>query len=282
VIAAFFKENSKGSVFASTLSQLEEALPILLSTVTEAFEEEFDFMAECRALEQAGKVFAGQNACKVPEVYMKWSSSDVIVMDRVSGIPIAEVKANFDTLVNLWRFIFVSMKSNFYHGDPHARNVVSDLNGGLVLYDWGQNFSISQGFFSRFMKLGVAMRMGNARRVAKGFLAFQAPQDSVMVDIDDFEQLVEKAMDDYGEIGLLENSELKRLGEIIFLKATVELGLRFDPVFGHAVKSSVSTYSLFKAELSKSEYNGFMKVKAFIKVFSAFWIAFFTSPKRLK
>ncbi len=87
----------------------------------------------------------------VPRVYWKYSRAEVMVMERVHGIPIREVDALREVGVdlgqlseNLIKMFFVQVfDDGFFHGDLHPGNMFVSESGVLNIVDFGITGSLS-------------------------------------------------------------------------------------------------------------------------------------------
>jgi ubiquinone biosynthesis protein len=93
--------------------------------------DELDLMREAANASQLRRNFAGSKLLHVPEMFWDYCSRDVIVMERVSGIPIGRIdqlKAAGIDLKKLSRegveiFFTQVFKHGFFHADMHPGNI---------------------------------------------------------------------------------------------------------------------------------------------------------------
>ncbi len=93
--------------------------------------EELDLLREAANAAQLRRNFAGSDLLYVPEVFWDYCRTDVMVMERIRGIPIsdlARLKAlgtNFKRLAeNGVRIFFTQVfRHNFFHADMHPGNI---------------------------------------------------------------------------------------------------------------------------------------------------------------
>jgi ubiquinone biosynthesis protein len=105
---------------------------------------ELDFGREMRNLERFNKNFAKDPVARFPKPYPSLSTSKVLVMDRLEGIPVAEVSrvpSGMD-LVELSRqgariWLEMIFRDGFYHADPHPGNLLILADGKIGLLDVG-------------------------------------------------------------------------------------------------------------------------------------------------
>ncbi len=93
--------------------------------------DELDLMREGASASQLRRNFADSDLLQVPEVYWEYTRPNVMVMERVSGIPISDVDAlkahgiDLRVLAEHGVEIFFTqvMRHNFFHADMHPGNI---------------------------------------------------------------------------------------------------------------------------------------------------------------
>ena len=102
---------------------------------------------------------------KIPRVYKKYCTSEMIVMEYVPTDKITEIKSKkinkkkvCEALVN--SYVIQTMETGLFHADPHPGNLGVSKNGKLVFYDFGLLIKLTdelkKGFGELF--LGVIQR----------------------------------------------------------------------------------------------------------------------------
>ena len=105
------------------------------------------------------KSLKGVDWIKVPYVYKKYCTDDMIVMeyveaDKITDIQIKNInkKKVCEALVN--SYVIQTMDSGLFHGDPHPGNLAISNDGKLVFYDFGflieLDDDLKQGFSDLF------------------------------------------------------------------------------------------------------------------------------------
>jgi ubiquinone biosynthesis protein len=97
--------------------------------------DELDLMREAANASQLRRNFAGSDELYIPDVYWDYIRRNVMVMERVDGIPISDVDtlnargANMRILAERGVAIFFTQvfKHNFFHADMHPGNLFIDL-----------------------------------------------------------------------------------------------------------------------------------------------------------
>ncbi|CAN6278961.1 unnamed protein product [Urochloa humidicola] len=116
--------------------------------------QEIDYTKEAFNAEKFSENFKKLDYVKVPEIYWKYTTPQVLTMEYVPGIKINRIKQLDELGVDrkrLGRYAVESyleqiLSHGFFHADPHPGNIaVDDVNGGrLIFYDFGMMGSISQ------------------------------------------------------------------------------------------------------------------------------------------
>jgi ubiquinone biosynthesis protein len=117
--------------------------------------DELDLMREGASASQLRRNFMDSDMLKVPEVYWKYTRPNVMVMERVSGIPISDVTALRDHGIDLRVlaergveiFFTQVMRHNFFHADMHPGNIFvsreDPQNPRYIAVDFGIMGSLS-------------------------------------------------------------------------------------------------------------------------------------------
>lgn len=132
-------------------------LPGVLDEARVAVLREVDFRHEARNQEFFNRLNPRPEQVFAPRVFEELSSEHVLVMERIDGVSIrdcAQLSPELRQRLAGWgaeslvRQVFVA---GFFHGDPHAGNVVLATDGRLCFLDWGQ-----VGHLTRRLRLALA------------------------------------------------------------------------------------------------------------------------------
>ncbi|BBJ23328.1 ubiquinone biosynthesis regulatory protein kinase UbiB [Candidatus Nitrotoga sp. AM1P] len=117
--------------------------------VVEEFEKhlhnELDLMREASSASQLKRNFANSKLLLVPEIYWDWCTDEVMVMERMNGLPVNHVDAlraagiDLPTLAANGVEIFYTQvfRDGFFHADMHPGNVQVDAEGRYIALDFG-------------------------------------------------------------------------------------------------------------------------------------------------
>lgn len=108
-------------------------------------EDELDLMREAANASQLRRNFADSTLLRVPEMYWDYCSTEVMVMERMHGIPVSQVDALRAAGVDIPRLaangveIFYTQvfRDGFFHADMHPGNVQVAANGQYIALDFG-------------------------------------------------------------------------------------------------------------------------------------------------
>lgn len=134
---------------------------------------ELDYLHEARTMERFSRAFADETGLRIPAVVRELSTSRVLVMERVDGLPIDDVPvieaAGHDpkALVNAVILMLARgiLDIGLFHADPHPGNFAVDPRGALVVYDFGMIGSIDERLREKLLLLMVAVTDRDAQRI---------------------------------------------------------------------------------------------------------------------
>jgi ubiquinone biosynthesis protein len=97
--------------------------------------DELDLVREAASASQLRRNFEDSSLLHVPEVYWQWTSKQVMVMERISGVPIDDIEQLKSHGVDMkklaergveifFKQVFVD---NFFHADMHPGNIFIDV-----------------------------------------------------------------------------------------------------------------------------------------------------------
>jgi ubiquinone biosynthesis protein len=107
--------------------------------------DELDLLREAGNASQLRRNFSNSQLLYVPEVFWPYCRRDVMVMERISGIPISDVKALRHAGIDLQRlsergveiFFTQVFRHNFFHADMHPGNIFVAADGRYLAVDFG-------------------------------------------------------------------------------------------------------------------------------------------------
>jgi ubiquinone biosynthesis protein len=107
--------------------------------------DELDLMREGANASQLRRNFAGSQLLYVPEVHWEYTRREVMVMERIHGIPISQIDAlraagiDLKTLAEHGVEIFFTQvfRDSFFHADMHPGNIFVAPDGQYIAVDFG-------------------------------------------------------------------------------------------------------------------------------------------------
>ena len=100
---------------------------------------ELDYINEAQNATRFYNNFKNTSWVRIPRIYSKIITEKILIMERVDGIKITDIKTRrvnaSKALVN--SFLTQLMVHGFFHADPHPGNVAVNEEGQLVYYDFG-------------------------------------------------------------------------------------------------------------------------------------------------
>jgi len=107
--------------------------------------DELDLMREAASASQIRRNFSASPLLYVPEVYWPYARRNVMVMERISGIPIGNIEAISAAGIDLQQlaergveiFFTQVFRHNFFHADMHPGNIFVAHDGQYLAVDFG-------------------------------------------------------------------------------------------------------------------------------------------------
>ena len=140
--------------------------------------DELDMQREAANASMLRRNFQGSRDLYVPEVYWTWCRRRVMVMERVSGLPVGDIEGLRERGVNLKKLarrgirIFYTQvfRDNLFHADMHPGNILVDASNpddpSFIAMDFGIVASLSPKDLYYIAENFKALFNQNYRRVA--------------------------------------------------------------------------------------------------------------------
>jgi ubiquinone biosynthesis protein len=108
-------------------------------------EDELDLMREAANCSQLRRNFRDSPLLLVPGVYWDYCGHDVMVMDRMEGIPVSQIERLREAGVDIPKlaasgveiFFTQVFRDGFFHADMHPGNILVKPNGQYIALDFG-------------------------------------------------------------------------------------------------------------------------------------------------
>ena len=158
--------------------------------------DELDLIREASNASQLRRNFLGSPLLIVPEVYWDYCHPEVMVMERMQGLPISQVAAirrqgtDIPTLARHGVEIFFTQvfRDGFFHADMHPGNIMVAPDGRYIALDFGIMGSLNDADKSYLAQNFIAFFRRDYKRVAEAHVeAGWVPKGT---RIDEFESAI--------------------------------------------------------------------------------------------
>lgn len=173
---------------------------------TQWLQQEMDFSQEARNMQVIGAVLKG--SIRVPRVYERHSTADMIVQEYVPSLKITDVKGQPQLMTRLMGgMLTLLLDHGLYYGDCHAGNLGVTAEGELVMYDLGLVLDVSDMLSVEVVKSLIFHALdGDSRGVTEVLLSSGILAPKTGASMDDARQalggLVPYLMDYAGAFGV--------------------------------------------------------------------------------
>jgi len=107
--------------------------------------DELDLMREAASASQLRRNFLNSPILYIPEIYWPLTRSNVMVMERINGIPVGDIKQLKAHNIDLAKlsekgveiFFTQVFRDNFFHADMHPGNIFVSPEGQYIAVDFG-------------------------------------------------------------------------------------------------------------------------------------------------
>jgi len=134
---------------------------------------ELDYHNEARNMQRFRRAFGASEGIRIPRVVDELTTSRVLTMERVDGIPLDDIpairEAGHDPTALVDGVILMLARGildiGLFHADPHPGNFAVDERGSLIVYDFGMVGSMDERLRERLLLLIVAVTDRDSQRV---------------------------------------------------------------------------------------------------------------------
>lgn len=155
--------------------------------------DELDLRREAANANQLRANFADSDLLYVPKIFWEYTRRDVMVLERIHGIPISNISALKDARVDMRRlahngvtiFFTQAFRDGFFHADMHPGNIFVSPEGQYRAVDFGIMGSLGEEDKRYLAENFLAFFNRDYRTVAEAHLrAGWVPRDTSIVDFE--------------------------------------------------------------------------------------------------
>jgi len=168
---------------------------------------ELDFRQEAENIERMRSVLEGYDRLAVPGVYRDLSTSRLLLMEEIRGVPIAQApqgpertRAARQLLESFYRQILVE---GFFHADPHPGNLMW-WKERIYFLDFGMVGAVGADFREHLMLLLMALWQEDAGFLTDVTLMMTGATDRSDLDVFRFQAEIGEVMANYRTAALAE------------------------------------------------------------------------------
>jgi len=193
---------------------------------------ELDYLKEGRNIERFYKNFKDDATVKIPKLYPDYSSSRVLTMSYIDGIPVDDKDGFKDwgcdeeiiskNLANF--FLKQYLEYGFFHADPHPANVFVLPGNKIALLDFGICGTLTEEMKDRFIELLVALSHRDVDGVVEQFLQLGLVKERDENLVNELAVIVE----DFADASIEDINVLHLFNELIFVARKYHVSLPTD------------------------------------------------------
>lgn len=149
--------------------------------------QETDYLREGRNADTFRRNFRKEDWVKVPRVYWRYTSTQILTLEYLPGIKISHYEAleaaglerKLLAELEARAYLFQLLNHGFFHADPHPGNLaVSPEAGALIFYDFGMMGEITPETKDKLMDMLFGVAEKNADRIVTSLVALGALRES--------------------------------------------------------------------------------------------------------
>jgi ubiquinone biosynthesis protein len=168
----------------------------IVAEFDQVLHDELDLIREAANASQLRRNFLDSPLLLVPEIYWDWCATEVMVMQRMHGIPISQIDAIRAQGIDVPRlaragveiFFTQVFRDGFFHADMHPGNILVGADGRYIALDFGIVGTLSDFDKDYLAQNFLAFFRRDYRRVAEAHIeSGWAPRDTA---VDQFESAI--------------------------------------------------------------------------------------------
>ena len=189
-------------------------LPTVVNELQGALRSELDFQIEGRNAELFNALNRYPDEVFAPEVIERFTTSQLLVTEWIDGRPPEVAQVSAEEAQDYARkggesFFAQIVQTGFFHGDPHAGNLLITTDGRCCFIDWGLAGQLTQQMRYDLVDLFAACNERNAPRVTR--IALRMGRGTQRIDRNRLERAITATLFRYEE----ELRTMDQLGQVI-------------------------------------------------------------------
>jgi predicted unusual protein kinase regulating ubiquinone biosynthesis (AarF/ABC1/UbiB family) len=189
-------------------------LPAIIDHLAGSLRRELDFTVEAGNIERMRSILEPFPRLAVPRIYGEFSTSRLLVMVEIQGIPVLEAPAG-PARTEAARQLLESyyqqvLGDGFFHVDPHPGNLLW-WNDTVYFLDFGMVGELDAGVREQLLLALLAFSQEDAEFLAEMLISLSGVQTSSVSDLDGLRSDLEDLVADYRHVTL----EQLRLGPLM-------------------------------------------------------------------
>ena len=148
---------------------------------------ELDYLREARNAARIAGHFAGRSGLRVPTIHADLTTTRVLTMERLGGVPVDDLEGLDAAGVDrravgqaaARAVLDMVLVDGFFHADPHPGNILVQADGTLALLDFGMVGSLTDAVRRRLVAAVAAFTARDEARLTEAVLDLAPPRGHV-------------------------------------------------------------------------------------------------------
>lgn len=237
-------------VLESTIEEMQLYTP---SEIVAEFERgllrELDYAHELSNLETARKLLDPEHPIVVPHAYPELSAKTLLTMSYFPGYSVRKLesgspaakRAAAEIVQAAAKQVFID---GFFHGDPHAGNILIDEQGTLCMIDFGLVGRLSVAQREQLVTLVIAVFANDTSTIATTLLAMGTP--TTRVNLGELKAEIARIRSEQLAVGSLEAVDSGALAQE-FAAAAARFRIKLAPEYTTMIKATAALEGVIRA-----------------------------------
>ncbi len=231
---------------------IEEMRLLAPSEIVTEFEiallRELDFHEELGNLETARKLLDPERRVVVPKPYPELSGRQVLTMEFFPGRSLRRIKPQTPEAKHaVTEILHAACKQvlldGFFHGDPHAGNILINDDGTICMIDLGLVGQLRDDQRADLVTLIIAAVSRDASTIARVFLRMGTPMKRI--NLNEFKAEINRILNRYINVTRIEDFRSQELADE-FVSAAQRFQIKLAPEYSVLTKASLTIEGLIR------------------------------------